>query len=474
MFASFITLFVVCWPASCMLATAWGAAADEGPPGVITIMRSPDADGRAAVLQAVPPDGSKTRSGYAYVVSSSKADESAPKVWIGVRLTPVPTPLAAHVGEKGAMISNVVKESPADAAGLEQYDVLVAFGDHEIAGAQDLTNAVAKSQAGTPVNITVIRKGARQNLSITPTERPKDSSFELKYDEPEDQASVDAAVELFGRTLERGPHGEWTWKDLGRLHALPEGLRALEELKLDLGPKSEGLAKFYGLGDALKDLDVRILHNLDDGCIWHAEEEGDAQVQVTVRADEDGKTTTIVKNADGRIEVTKSDAEGHETSATYENAEEFEKADPDAYKLYCQYATGRGSAFLFRGPSAAARAWRHDFKVDVEKRVQQALEKARAAQERAADAAKEAQDMARRYYEDAVKEHRKRVEIHTKTDDAKPGAQRERLALRVRDDGSIVIEVTENGDKSTYEFKDREAFKTAKPELYERVKSMLE
>ena len=48
--------------------------------------------------------------------------------WIGIRIAPVSSELASHLKLKegaGLMISNIVKGSPADKAGLGRYDVML-------------------------------------------------------------------------------------------------------------------------------------------------------------------------------------------------------------------------------------------------------------------------------------------------------------------------------------------------------------
>ncbi|HPC21994.1 MAG TPA: hypothetical protein PK920_05860, partial [Phycisphaerae bacterium] len=36
--------------------------------------------------------------------------QKMPSQWLGVRLTPIPEPLAAHIGENGVMVANVVQD----------------------------------------------------------------------------------------------------------------------------------------------------------------------------------------------------------------------------------------------------------------------------------------------------------------------------------------------------------------------------
>ncbi|MEW6252216.1 MAG: PDZ domain-containing protein, partial [Planctomycetota bacterium] len=281
------------------------------------------------------------------------------KVWIGVRLTPVPAPLAAHLGKEGAMVANVVKASPADEAGLKQFDVIVRFGEQEIKAPTDLTEAVADAEAGQAVKVTLTREARRQTVELTPIERPKDLRWEMKYEEPED-AFADAAVKARGRMMQLGPDGRWIIKDLGPMPGFPLEFEHLYGLKDQLG----------GLED-LRDLDVRILRKLDP------EAEGDAKIELRVKVDKDGETTVIETGPGDEITVARKGPDGRETTKTYKSAAELEEADPEAYELYSHHAEGRADVLRVvpRGPEG--RELRRKFQVNVEKRVKEALERAR-------------------------------------------------------------------------------------------------
>ena len=92
--------------------------------------------------------------------------------WIGVHLAPIDDALKSHLGlEDCLMIAHVVGESPADKAGLRQYDIILKYGDAKIGSLQDLVGAVDAGKA-TERPVTVLRGGKETTLSITATERP--------------------------------------------------------------------------------------------------------------------------------------------------------------------------------------------------------------------------------------------------------------------------------------------------------------
>ena len=66
----------------------------------------------------------------------------------------------------GALVSDVVDDSPADKAGLEQGDVIVAFNGEDILDASDIRNSVGLIEPGERADITYLRDGKRRSTRI--------------------------------------------------------------------------------------------------------------------------------------------------------------------------------------------------------------------------------------------------------------------------------------------------------------------
>ena len=66
----------------------------------------------------------------------------------------------------GALISDVVDDSPADKAGLEKGDVIVAFNGEDILDASDIRNSVGLVEPGERADITYLREGKRRSTRI--------------------------------------------------------------------------------------------------------------------------------------------------------------------------------------------------------------------------------------------------------------------------------------------------------------------
>jgi Do/DeqQ family serine protease len=90
--------------------------------------------------------------------------------WMGVSIQPVTEELARSFGlrsAKGALISSVMRGTPADKAGIRQGDVIVGFNGGDVRDPAHLQRLVAESGVGKPVKVTVFRDGRTIALSMT-------------------------------------------------------------------------------------------------------------------------------------------------------------------------------------------------------------------------------------------------------------------------------------------------------------------
>ena len=95
--------------------------------------------------------------------------------WLGVSLYTV-TPRVAMWNdlsvEEGALIVEVTKGSPAEAAGLEQGDVITQFQGKKIANTDDLLQGILDSEIGDKVEITFVRDESTKTTTAQLEESP--------------------------------------------------------------------------------------------------------------------------------------------------------------------------------------------------------------------------------------------------------------------------------------------------------------
>lgn len=94
--------------------------------------------------------------------------------WLGVVIQPLDEALAksfSYDSTEGALISDVLPNSPAEDAGLKAGDIVVKFGDTKIRDMQQLRNLAAATEPGTKVRIEVIRNGRPETVRLEVTQR---------------------------------------------------------------------------------------------------------------------------------------------------------------------------------------------------------------------------------------------------------------------------------------------------------------
>lgn len=77
----------------------------------------------------------------------------------------------AKEGQRGVPLSGVVKDGPAEAAGLAGGDVVVGLAGQDLENIYDYVRTLNGLKPGEAVDITVEREGARKTFSITPGSR---------------------------------------------------------------------------------------------------------------------------------------------------------------------------------------------------------------------------------------------------------------------------------------------------------------
>ncbi|HSA90373.1 MAG TPA: DegQ family serine endoprotease [Burkholderiales bacterium] len=96
---------------------------------------------------------------------------------IGVVIQEVTRDLATSFGldrPRGALVNAVEKGSPADKAGVEATDIIIAFDGKPVDSSSDLPRLVGSTRPGSHSTLDVWRKGQTRKLSITVAELQED------------------------------------------------------------------------------------------------------------------------------------------------------------------------------------------------------------------------------------------------------------------------------------------------------------
>ena len=231
--------------------------------------------------------------------------------WLGVRMSPVPAPLAAHLKSKsaGAMVANLVKGSPAHKAGIKQYDVIVGLDDVAIKDGPGLIEAVSGRKPGDKVKLWVMRKGEKTQVPLVLGKPMPADKAQLVHKE-----SFPGPLDVQRDIMRLHPHvmlrkGGADWEKMDGKD-LPEAIRKmLKSMPKDFAPIAPGAGPNVSVSSKT------VIHTKDSN-----------GTDVRIEQDETGKITVCRKQRDD---------DGNEAAETktYKDREQLRLSDPEAFDL---------------------------------------------------------------------------------------------------------------------------------------------
>ena len=103
------------------------------------------------------------------------SDGKVTRGWLGVQIDNVNEGLAKALkldNLNGAIITQVIKDSPAEDAGVKEKDVIVSVDGEKINDSSNLKNIISSGRPNDKTKLTVIRDGHEKNLTVTLGLRP--------------------------------------------------------------------------------------------------------------------------------------------------------------------------------------------------------------------------------------------------------------------------------------------------------------
>ncbi|TDT38503.1 serine protease Do [Halospina denitrificans] len=121
------------------------------------------------------------------VFEQLKKTGSVTRGWLGVMIQEVNRDLAETFGLErpyGALVADVVPDSPAAEAGLQSGDVILEFNGEEITRSSDLPPKVGQADVGSEAELTVMRDKERQTVTFEVAKLPEDDQ-QVAQQQPE-------------------------------------------------------------------------------------------------------------------------------------------------------------------------------------------------------------------------------------------------------------------------------------------------
>jgi hypothetical protein len=164
--------------------------------------------------------------------------------YLGVHLDDLGEQLGEYFGVadgEGALITEVVEDSPAADAGLQAGDIIIQIGDDEVEDSRDVTNFMRDTEENDEIQVRILREKQEQTITVTVGERPDDFGWMGKGD-----FTIKAPrIKVLPRHLPGIEHkylwhdddaweGEWEEEWENQEEALEELKEEMEDLKKEL------------------------------------------------------------------------------------------------------------------------------------------------------------------------------------------------------------------------------------------------
>ena len=149
--------------------------------GVNTAIFSPSG-GNVGIAFAIPADMAQR------IVDDLKDDGSVVRGWLGVQIQPVTQDIADSLSlddASGALVAEAQSGSPAEKAGIETGDTILAVNGETVEDPRELALMISDMAPGTKVTITYWRDGAKRDLEVTLGKLPE-TEKQASLEQPEE------------------------------------------------------------------------------------------------------------------------------------------------------------------------------------------------------------------------------------------------------------------------------------------------
>jgi len=173
--------------------------------------------------------------------------------YLGVQIGPIDSDMMKALGldsKEGALISEVVKDSPADIAGLQAKDVIIGMNSIPISDYNELRNKVSSAKPNDIIIFNILRNKVSKNIIVTLGLRPSEEQLYAQ--------NSSSNYDLLGFIVE-------------------ENLELEGVIITDIDLQSNAYDKNIRIGDIITELGNEKINNLDDyNKILGSYESGDA------------------------------------------------------------------------------------------------------------------------------------------------------------------------------------------------------
>jgi serine protease Do len=177
--------------------------------------------------------------------------------WLGITIQNFTPELAKEFGlnkSTGALVTEILKGSPAEKAGIKRGDIITEVDDKAVKNVETLRNIIAQSKVGSRIQLKVIRDGNSNLFTVTITELPQEISQNVPG-EPDEKLPAEenalAGFSVMNLTQEIAKQLDISKDEKGVVIVRVEPYSAAEEA---------GLKK----GDVIQEINKKSIKNIQD------------------------------------------------------------------------------------------------------------------------------------------------------------------------------------------------------------------
>ncbi|MDG7056201.1 MAG: DegQ family serine endoprotease [Wolbachia endosymbiont of Meromenopon meropis] len=166
--------------------------------GINTAIYSPsESGGNVGIGFAIPSNLAVS------IIDTLKSGKRIKHGWLGIQVQPITREFVESLNlkdTKGALVADVVKNSPAEKGGIRVGDILLEFDGKRIDRMTQLPQMVSRTEPEKKVRIKLLRSGKEMNLSIVVGESTSDSQGNSQ------EENESASEYVTGLTVSNLPH----------------------------------------------------------------------------------------------------------------------------------------------------------------------------------------------------------------------------------------------------------------------------
>ena len=185
--------------------------------------------------------------------------------WLGVMVQDVTGRVKEKKGltvDAGALVTEVIDESPAEEAGIKEGDVIVKFDGRSIDDADELTRAVRRTKPRADIKIEIVREEGKKTLSAVIGRVPRSSSYSFNFDDNFPRAPrAPMRMHIFRQSEFQGLEVQDLNRQLAEFFEVPGGKGVLVS---EVEKKSDAEKGGFKAGDVIIKANGNSVRDIDD------------------------------------------------------------------------------------------------------------------------------------------------------------------------------------------------------------------